>query len=260
MTAHKNLPSALIAAQKAFAPIHKDNRADVPTKSGGKFSYTYADLGAVLEAVTPALHENGLVIVQTMDIREGQPCIVTQLIHADSDDSSIWSYTPIIWADKTDPQKFGGGITYARRYALMAMLNLNAEDDDGQSARMLSHGATPVASVQQPAQEPESPPRRKGAQGLSALPNQARLMSLENFRTAFAAALLNKHRDELTRLMDSAGHDYSYWEAMVTTCTTPQQIDWVVTEMNKRNVEPGDHFYAVMTAHQKSVSAEEVAR
>ena len=33
-----------------------------------------------------------------------------------------------------DPQKVGGAISYARRYALMTFLGLAAEDDDGQSA------------------------------------------------------------------------------------------------------------------------------
>ena len=129
MSTHKNLPAALIAAQQAFTPVVKDNRANT-----GKYSYSYADLGSVLEAVTPGLHANGLVISQCMDLYDSQPCIKTILMHADSEKELV-SYTPIIWADKSDPQKFGGGITYSRRYALMAMLNLGAEDDDGQHAR-----------------------------------------------------------------------------------------------------------------------------
>lgn len=132
-TKHMNLAAALIAAQQAFGDVTKGRTVRVETAKG-KFSYTYADLGSVLDAITPALHENGLVISQCMDVKDGQPVIHTVMMHADSDDD-LHSYTPIVWADKTDPQKFGGGITYSRRYALMAMCNLNAEDDDGQHAR-----------------------------------------------------------------------------------------------------------------------------
>ncbi len=129
MAKHNNLAAALIAAQQAFGDVTKGRSV-----STGKFSYTYADLGRVLDAITPALHENGLVISQCMDVKDAQPVIHTVMMHADSDDD-LHSYTPIVWADKTDPQKFGGGITYSRRYALMAICNLNAEDDDGQHAR-----------------------------------------------------------------------------------------------------------------------------
>jgi len=143
-TKHPNLAAALIAAQQTFTPVIKDNRANT-----GKFSYTYADLGSVLEAVTPALHANGLVISQCM--QADPPSIETVLLHADSP-QEMHSYTPIVWADKTDPQKFGGGITYARRYALMAMLNLNAEDDDGQHARQPAPAREPT-----PIKRPEFP-------------------------------------------------------------------------------------------------------
>jgi hypothetical protein len=69
-----------------------------------------------------------------MDVREGLPGIMTQLLHGASD-KQIVSFTPIYWADKTDTQKYGGAITYCRRYAIMALLCLSAEDDDGQQAR-----------------------------------------------------------------------------------------------------------------------------
>ena len=147
MPEHPTIAAALIAAQQAFAPITKDNtiKQSGVSRQGKEYNltYKYADLGSVLAAVTPALHENGLAISQCMDIKDGQPVITTILLHANST-QTLTSYIPIIWADKTDPQKFGGGITYSRRYAIMAMLNLNAEDDDG------THARTPPPPKQQP--------------------------------------------------------------------------------------------------------------
>jgi hypothetical protein len=135
MTEHTNLAAALIAAQQQFGEITKSKRVQVATKTGGNYSYQYADLGSVLDAVMPALHDNGLTIVQAMNVGEGGvPGIVTKLLHADSDQSET-SFTPIYWADRNDTQKYGGAITYCRRYAIMALLCLNAEDDDGHKAR-----------------------------------------------------------------------------------------------------------------------------
>lgn len=37
-------------------------------------------------------------------------------------------------AKANDPQAVGSGVSYARRYTLMSMLSLGAEDDDGESA------------------------------------------------------------------------------------------------------------------------------
>jgi len=55
------------------------------------------------------------------------------LIHESGEWISSTSSTPS--KDATDPQKLGSAITYARRYALGAILSLNIdEDDDGQKA------------------------------------------------------------------------------------------------------------------------------
>jgi hypothetical protein len=228
---HPNLASALIAAQKAFKPIHKDNRANT-----GKYSYTYADLGSVLEAVTPALHDNGLVIIQAMDYREGHPCIVTQLIHADSDDSSVWSYTPIIWADQTDPQKFGGGITYARRYALMAMLNLNAEDDDAHQARQ--------PAKERPASNVVAPPsaavpdvvvrdgifveRRQDAPVQDTEP-----ISDKAFDEKVRRWVETKDPQVRMELVDDARDLVSRWVTLVQNCESTIALDWVAAKFEK---------------------------
>jgi hypothetical protein len=161
MTTHKTLAAALIAAQQQFGGITKDKKVDVRTQKG-QYSYTYANLGSVLDAVMPALHENGLTLVQAMDFRDGVPGIVTQLIWANSEPhpvertpEHIGSFTPIYWADKTDTQKYGGAITYCRRYAIMALLCLAAEDDDGQEARK----PAPVKVEPEPVNSPLLPKR-----------------------------------------------------------------------------------------------------
>lgn len=89
----------------------------------------YASLSNILDAVTKPLNDNGLSVVQ-MPCNEG---LTTMLIHTSGEWISSTSSTPV--KDTTDPQKLGSAITYARRYALGAILSLNIdEDDDGQKA------------------------------------------------------------------------------------------------------------------------------
>jgi hypothetical protein len=96
------------------------------------FHSKYADLGAVVEACKGALISSDLVPSQSTTLIEGKIVLVTTLYHS----SGQWlrgylSVNPV----KNDPQAIGSALTYARRYALSAMVGLTTEeDDDGESA------------------------------------------------------------------------------------------------------------------------------
>src|SRR6185436_682760 len=131
---------ALIAAQRSMGPVLKDGRANY-----GK----YATLGAVIETITDPLHDAGIVWYQPLEVLpNGEVVLVTTLVHAETD-QKIESRYPVRCKDPQDPQKVGGAVTYARRYALLALLGLAPEDDDGQSA------AQPAKTAQKPAQGAE---------------------------------------------------------------------------------------------------------
>lgn len=118
------LISALIKARSEFAPIRKD-------KVNPFLKNKYATLDAVLEAVEPALRQNGLTIVQTTEVNGDQTVLKTSLYHESG--QSISGHYPLPQTD--DPQKLGAAITYGRRYALCAILSVTAdEDDDGNAA------------------------------------------------------------------------------------------------------------------------------
>jgi hypothetical protein len=128
--------AALIKAQQAFKPILKDNTAKLESKRdpSKSFSYKYADLGSVLDAVLPALHANGFALTQPVGITSlGEPVVKTTLLHESGE--RIESEYPVRVADPNDPQKVGGGVTFARRYSLIALLGLATEDDDANHAR-----------------------------------------------------------------------------------------------------------------------------
>jgi hypothetical protein len=118
----KELLKALVVAKKGFKPIHKD-------KQGARSKY--CSLDAVLGAVEPSLHENGLCIVQATKQGESGFYLETSLYHVSGD--CLTSTYPLL--DSPDPQKTGSSITYARRYAICSLLSVVAdEDDDGEAA------------------------------------------------------------------------------------------------------------------------------
>lgn len=89
------------------------------------FKSNYATLSALQEATAKPLSEVGLIISQ-MPEADG---LTTILVHTETG-QYFKSTMTIKMAKDNDPQAQGSGITYARRYAYQAILNLNIEDDD----------------------------------------------------------------------------------------------------------------------------------
>nr|WP_322714596.1 ERF family protein [Nostoc sp. ChiSLP03a]MDZ8215849.1 ERF family protein [Nostoc sp. ChiSLP03a] len=120
----QELIKALIKAKAEFNPIQKDG-------TNPHYKRKYATLDAVLDAVTPALGKYGLVIIQTTEIFEGKTVLRTHVFHESGE--SITSTYPL--PEISDSQKFGAALTYARRYAVCAILSVTAdEDNDAESA------------------------------------------------------------------------------------------------------------------------------
>jgi hypothetical protein len=116
---------ALVKAINAIEGVKKG--ADNPF-----FKSKYANLESVIEAAHDALSANGLAVMQGPGPMDGN-CITltTRLVH----ESGEWIETDFsLPAGKMDPQAAGSAITYARRYSLMAMLNMPAVDDDGEAS------------------------------------------------------------------------------------------------------------------------------
>ena len=122
------LAKALLNVQRTVHPVIKD--AENPfTKSW------YASLNSVMDACRDALIQSGIWLCQ-YPVPVEQPNslgLVTKLTHAES---GQWqSSLAVVPLPKADPQGMGSAMTYARRYALTAMLGMVTEDDDGEGAR-----------------------------------------------------------------------------------------------------------------------------
>jgi ERF superfamily len=95
------------------------------------FKSKYADLAAVRAVIREPLAKHGLSIVQLPSTVEGGAIVKTMLMHSSGQFISNELFMP---ASKADPHGLGSAITYARRYSIMSMLSLAAEDDDGNAA------------------------------------------------------------------------------------------------------------------------------
>jgi len=87
----------------------------------------YASLPAVIESVRPILNENGISVLQHSHPSETGVCLSTVLLHTSGEwiaDGGL--FIPCV---KNDPQAFGSAMSYARRYSLLAMLGVAADDD-----------------------------------------------------------------------------------------------------------------------------------
>lgn len=134
------LAAALAKAQTDFPTVTRDKKVTVTTKSGGSYSFTYAPLDAILNAVRGPLSANGLVIVQMID----DGALETTLIHESG--ASLTGRVGL--PDTSDIQALGSAVTYLRRYAIQAMLGIAAEDDDDGNRAVGNKVETRVPSVE----------------------------------------------------------------------------------------------------------------
>jgi len=91
------------------------------------FKNKYASLATVRDTITPPLAKQGLTVIQLLGQKEGGITCETVLLHS----SGQWiSETLFMPSAKQDAQGFGSAITYARRYALMAICGVVGDEDD----------------------------------------------------------------------------------------------------------------------------------
>jgi ERF superfamily len=122
----KLITAALITAKAKFKPIHKN-------KINPHFNFKYATLDEILEAISPALLANNLLLIQPTIVKDNSTVLKTILIHAESGEQLESELAiPAI----ADPQKLGAAMTYYRRFSICSLLAIAPDDDDdGTTAR-----------------------------------------------------------------------------------------------------------------------------
>jgi len=126
------ITKALVKFQRAMPAIIKDKTAEVVSKrTGGKYTYHYADLAGIMTAVRPVLSDCSLFLSQSFETN-GSTFLVTSVMHESGETITSKITLPI---DGLAPQDAASAITYYRRYSIAALLGIAAEDDDGKAAQ-----------------------------------------------------------------------------------------------------------------------------
>lgn len=122
-------PNALISALiKARKDIHNPGF----DSKNPHFKSKFASLKACLEAVNQPLLDNGIVMVQDFESRDGGCVCRTHLMHESGE--SLTFFSPLMTPTKAGPQEWASLSTYARRYGLMAAAAIVGDDDDDGNA------------------------------------------------------------------------------------------------------------------------------
>jgi hypothetical protein len=120
----KELPRALVAAQKEFKTVKKDSVNPF-------YESKYLSLAGLIEAVLPIANSHGIAVLQDIGWREGGVTVTTVLIH---ESGETIQFGPMYIPSKDDPQSYGKAASYGRRYHLSGVFCIVSEDDDAEGA------------------------------------------------------------------------------------------------------------------------------
>jgi hypothetical protein len=126
MTEHKNIYSALCAAQAEFGKVQKGS-------TNPAFKTRYADLADVAGVVIPTLSAHGVAVLHYMVGESENMAMRTEFVHANSE-SRVSCDVPLI-VDRNNMQGMKSATTYAKRIGLESLSGVAPDtDDDGNAA------------------------------------------------------------------------------------------------------------------------------
>lgn len=129
---NSELFEALARAQANFDQVKKSGKANIPTKTGGNYSYNFAKLSDVLAATVPALNAEGIFFSQKPNYSlSGNAPMVTIVSTLSHKSGASISYESIpLFYNMNDAKQAGSVMTYLRRYGACQLLGIEGDDDD----------------------------------------------------------------------------------------------------------------------------------
>lgn len=149
------LATALAKFQGQLEQPKMNSTVKVKTRTGGEYSFKYADLSECKAAARKALSENGLSVTQLV---EDDYSVNTILLHSSGQWISSRLRMPVN-TNVADAQTIGAAITYAKRYAFCAILGIVADDDNDANeacGNLFTKQQTQPQQKRQP-QQPQKP-------------------------------------------------------------------------------------------------------
>ena len=144
------LAFALAAAQGEMTAASKD-------ATNPHFKSRYATLASVWDAIRGPLSNHGLSVSQVLESPENGVGVAvrTMLLHTSGQWIASRYVMPI--GDKLTPQAIGSAITYARRYALSAIVGIAPDDDDDGNAASVTPARHEAPTPPPPKTKPPAP-------------------------------------------------------------------------------------------------------
>ena len=122
----KELAAALSKAQGEVENAKK-------TTANPFFKSKYADLATIWDVIRETFAKHGLSVLQLpCEAPDGKIGLVTHVLH--SSGQSITERFFVGLKDASNPQQVGSALTYMKRYALLGVAGIAAEDDDAEAA------------------------------------------------------------------------------------------------------------------------------
>ena len=120
----KNLLAKIYKIQLELKPVIK-------SENNPFFKSKYFDINGVLGELRPLWNKHGIVVMQPLASRDGRSGLVTRVCDPDSGEG-LEEFLPL--PELADPQKFGAAVSYFRRFALVSLFCIEADDDkDGEN-------------------------------------------------------------------------------------------------------------------------------
>jgi len=226
------IAAALAKAQSGLTNPEKSLTATIrsPFPNGGERTFRYASLANGLDIVRKRLGQHEIATVQTtaIDRDSGQVRLTTLLAHASGEwISSDWPVCAV--SEMAAPHRMGAALTYARRYALFALVGIAGEDD--LDAPDILNG--PTIDSAGDAKE-SAPPHRKPANGPIHKPRKPKpVLAMDA-----SAALRDQLIAEVQQLKDAE-----------------ELALWAHRHLPDKNTLTADDARAVETAYQILLSA-----
>jgi hypothetical protein len=138
---------------KALSDAQGEMTAAAKDATNPHFKSRYATLASVWDAIRKPLTANGLSVSQILEAEPGGVAVRTMLLHSSGQWLASRYVMPV--GERLTPQAMGSAITYARRYALSAIVGIAPDDDDDGNA------ASDQPRVERPAPRPAPEPTAK---------------------------------------------------------------------------------------------------
>jgi len=199
---------ALIKAKGEFKAAVKDS-------TNPHFKSKYVALDGVIDAVGSAFQNNDIFCAQQTDVVDGRIVLYTRFLHVSGQwIGGAYPVHPV----KNDPQGEGSALTYARRYALMALAGIAPEDDDG-------NAATEAAKRQQAESRPE-------ARTIAGTPTGGVWESLDEDEQEF----LQKIADQVVQIIASGDIAAAYDHLQTQQLTSDERVAlWTRLDSKQRS-------------------------